>query len=184
MFTYSPIKWIPFLNEDSLKFRTTSSPEALDFSLLDKLLLENSYNKDLLSVFKYKRLPTQLRQIILRRCFNNNVLQNDFTKNKRENRINSQYENHIIKVQTKFSEKIIEKDLFHLLNVLKMHQTSFNESMVYCSKMLLCYYERINNKIPNTQLYCLAILLTKAFDDLPISLETINPICGTETLFS
>ena len=50
-----------------------------------------------------KQLPSRLRQMIFRQCFSNQVLQNDFTKNKRLNQINSQHENHIVKVENEYT---------------------------------------------------------------------------------
>lgn len=83
---------------DSLRFQSKASPETLDFALLDELLRRNAFNKDLLVKFEMKQLPSELRRIILKRCFCNGVLQKDFLRAKRENQINSPHETHIVKV--------------------------------------------------------------------------------------
>lgn len=51
--------------------------------------------------------------------------------------------------------------------------------MMYCAKLILCYYERLNNKLPNAHMHCLAILVARAFADTPLVLETVDPACGT-----
>lgn len=49
---------------------------------------------------------------------------------------------------------------------------------MYCAKQVLCYYERLNNKLPNAHMHCLAILVARGFAETPLILETVDPLCG------
>lgn len=70
------------------------------------------------------------------------------------------------------------------MDALRLNRDSFGESMMYCAKQVLCYYERLNNKLPNAHMHCLAILVARGFAETPLILETVDPLCGIFYLFN